>query len=360
MKWLFRAARVLVGPREAFRLIVADQHEAEPGRVGDVLLLMFFVMLGTMPLPVALSVMSYEQGLAVVLGNIVSLYLSFCLMPVVGCMALGLFLAGWYRVKHGWIAVDRILIASLFLWIPVGILGLLGATLQSLNINVIFLPHVPLAYLAKIEAAWWKIVVHLLVSYGWSMYLLRVLYQVIGQEPSKSKPTKTKMAGLFLIGMIGVSYLFGLIFVHANYDDIRPVQVGDPASSFSLPRVGSQQSFTFDDDNEKIMVVKFWATWCPQCVEQMPALEKFAQAHPGVSIVAIHQGDSVEAVSRYVAKQKWQHVVYLVDSNLVVTRAYRVDSLPTYFIISEDEKIVAKHVGHVSEDWLNDKNVLKR
>src|ERR1051325_11151599 len=79
----------------------------------------------------------------------------------------------------------------------------------------------------------------------------------------------------YLKGAI-VVLLAALVFV--IYDGIREkvVVVGDTAASFTIT-TDSGRRISPSDFGGKLLVLNFWATWCPPCVEEMPSLDQFAR-----------------------------------------------------------------------------------
>jgi thiol-disulfide isomerase/thioredoxin len=109
----------------------------------------------------------------------------------------------------------------------------------------------------------------------------------------------------------------------------------------------------------QVVLLDFWATWCPPCREEMPwlvSLEKEFEAK-GVRFVAASEDDERPLVGIY-AKDKVPGLEpYAVFSNAAVVQKYRVAVLPTLYVIGRDGKIVASTHGSTSEwrvrRWLN-------
>lgn len=96
-----------------------------------------------------------------------------------------------------------------------------------------------------------------------------------------------------------------------------------------------------------VVIVDFWATWCPPCRMSLPHLQAISNEYGGrgVKVVAIAMDDQGESVVRpFVAKNKLTFTVLLPDGQ--VDRAFGgVRSLPTTFVIGPDGKVFKKLVG---------------
>lgn len=84
---------------------------------------------------------------------------------------------------------------------------------------------------------------------------------------------------------------------------------------------------------ERALVLHFWATWCPACVEELGALERAAPAcrEHGVRVVALNVGESAEEVARYAASHALALDV-LLDARGEIWRASGARSLPANWL----------------------------
>jgi peroxiredoxin len=96
-----------------------------------------------------------------------------------------------------------------------------------------------------------------------------------------------------------------------------------------------------------VVIVDFWATWCPPCRQSLPHLQAISNEYGGrgVKVVAIAMDNQGESVVRpFVAKNNLTFTVLLPDGQ--VDRAFGgVRSLPTTFVIGPDGMIFRKLVG---------------
>lgn len=343
MKWFWRTGDILLRPRSALERII---HGREGG-IGDVLLLMALFMLGTAPVEVAM-VLSSSGG---VLVKLLSMYVRFCLLPLVVCLALALVLSGIERFRGNKLPIESVMTASAYLWIPVGMLGLLGSMLRALGLDLWFLPHMPLGFFLKTQPPAGMILLRAVCAYGWSAWLVRVLVGVMRAGQAR-EPGGYGRGRFVLGGWVLLAYIIGGVFVGVNYDSIRPVRPGDRARDFELQRADAEGTLGLASLSGRVVVLDFWGTWCPQCVEHMDALLEFARAHPEVAVLAVHQGGTPGGVAGFIKSRNWTGAVFLVDELGMASAAYRAESVPAYFVIGPQGRIRAVRFGVPPRGWL--------
>jgi thiol-disulfide isomerase/thioredoxin len=348
MKWLIRTGGILVAPRRTFRHILHGQE----GGVGDILLLMFLVMLGTAPVESAAIVLGAERGLGSALARLLGMYVHFALTPLLVCVAVALVLVGAERLRGRRVSVEGAVSSCAYLWIPVGMLALLGSILRLLGLDLWLLPHVPLGFFIRAMPPWWMYLLRAVVVLGWSGYLLWILVGVIREEKVRKLRPVPGMARWVLVGWVLLSYAAAAMYVGRNYHQIRPLRAGDRAPDFTLPRADGMGRLTLSSQAGKPVVVEFWADWCSKCITHMPALQAWARTHPDVPVLAIHQGGDMEGVHAFVSERRWKGPVYLVDGQGEASAAYRVDTLPTFVVVHPDGRVAAIRLGAPPQGWL--------
>jgi peroxiredoxin len=126
-----------------------------------------------------------------------------------------------------------------------------------------------------------------------------------------------------------------------------------PAPAFTLKNVAGQE-ISLADFRGKIVVVDFWATWCPPCIYQVPELNKLWLAHREAGDVAVIgvavDVEGVEVVGPWVAEQGVEYPIVMGDETLA--REFGALGFPTMAIVDPDGNIESLHVGLIEFEEL--------
>lgn len=126
----------------------------------------------------------------------------------------------------------------------------------------------------------------------------------------------------------------------------------------ALPELGARgldgQAVKLVDYQGKMIVLNYWATWCPPCREELPVLSLFHEAHKNQDAVVI--GVNFEDISnkKLQAFLDEQMIDYpmLHQAPRPRTAFGRMVGLPTSYIISADQKSVKTHIGPITKKQL--------
>ncbi len=133
----------------------------------------------------------------------------------------------------------------------------------------------------------------------------------------------------------------------AKTDTVPAPQVGFLAPDFTL-KTPLGKSFTLSELRGRPVIVNLWATWCPPCRAEMPALQKLYDEYRdrGLIVLAVNatQQDDVQAIAPFVEKY---HLTFpiLLDETGLAARAYQLRSLPSSYFIGRDGTIREIVVG---------------
>lgn len=126
-------------------------------------------------------------------------------------------------------------------------------------------------------------------------------------------------------------------------------KVGKEAPDFTVPVMASDD-FVLSAQRGKVIVLDFWATWCPPCQASLPALQRVFEHHKGSAdvVVASVNTDNARAqdekVPGYMRMKKFDFPV-LFDRNNAVSLTYNVQSIPTMVVVGRDGKVHSVQVG---------------
>ncbi|MGH2460787.1 MAG: TlpA family protein disulfide reductase [Chloroflexota bacterium] len=157
--------------------------------------------------------------------------------------------------------------------------------------------------------------------------------------------------------LLGVLAFFGLVgfAVWVLQGGMSPAvgvpRVGSSAPNFTLERVDGQK-VSLESYRGRTVIVNFWATWCPPCRSEMPAIDAAAKADPGVVVLAVDLEEGPLPVRAY-AEQLGLSFSPLLDTSGKVTALYHVDSLPSSFFIGADGTVRAINVGAMDQRMID-------
>lgn len=132
----------------------------------------------------------------------------------------------------------------------------------------------------------------------------------------------------------------------------QPDAESDKAPGFSASDLNGH-TWTLDELEGRPVVINFWATWCPPCREELPALQKLADeyADDDLVILLVDVQEPEELVRKYLDARD-VNLPCVLDEDGRLSRRYRVNSFPTNVLIRPDGTIDGRIVGWQGEDHL--------
>ncbi|MDX1364769.1 TlpA family protein disulfide reductase [Arenibacter latericius] len=109
--------------------------------------------------------------------------------------------------------------------------------------------------------------------------------------------------------------------------------------------------FQFESQKEAVVLINFWATWCPPCVAEMPSLQNLYDDYGDKITFMFVTDDHRKKVDAFLEKRNLKLPVYY--SNSPVPNMLSSKLLPTTYIINKEGKIVVAETG--AADWNSDK-----
>jgi len=104
------------------------------------------------------------------------------------------------------------------------------------------------------------------------------------------------------------------------------------------------KTWTLQDLHSKVVLVNFWATWCPPCRKEMPDLEKLYEELKGQGFVILAISDEeADKVNPFVAEQKVTYPI-LLDPGRKVNELFQIEGIPKSFVYDRDGKLVTESI----------------
>ena len=136
---------------------------------------------------------------------------------------------------------------------------------------------------------------------------------------------------------------------------LAPQPVMDKAPAFVLKNLDGKEVASSEYAG-KVVLLNFWATWCPPCQAEIPALNSLHNDYKskGVEVVGISvDEDGPEAVKAFAVQRGIDYPI-LMSSDAVIEAYGGIRGIPTTFLISRDGKIVKKFYGEQTKSKLEE------
>jgi peroxiredoxin len=152
---------------------------------------------------------------------------------------------------------------------------------------------------------------------------------------------------LALLAAAAVAAAFGYARLQQGTGGLR---AGMAAPDFTLPARGGG-TLRLASLRGRVVVLNFWATWCPPCVAEMPSLERLHRAlgQDGLAVLGVSVDEDDEALARFVAKAGLTFPILRDPGGAVAWNAYGTASYPATFVIDASGRIQDSYLG--AAEW---------
>ena len=106
---------------------------------------------------------------------------------------------------------------------------------------------------------------------------------------------------------------------------------------------GENEPYYFSDLRNNVVIVNFWATWCPPCVAEMPELQALHKKYGDRVALVLVTNEKPEVVEAFMEKNEYVMPVFYLASEAPAPLSF--NAFPTTFIISKDGRVVSKKTG---------------
>lgn len=139
-------------------------------------------------------------------------------------------------------------------------------------------------------------------------------------------------------------------FLEAPASYVPPV-FPRPAPGFAMHDLDGNE-VSSDSLKGKVVLLDFWATWCPPCLKDLPKLTELHERYQASGFVVVslsidEADDAVRKVRRAIKRRKARHPVYLDTTDTSAWAAYGVRAVPTQFLIDGMGQIVGQWSGKI-------------
>jgi peroxiredoxin len=167
-----------------------------------------------------------------------------------------------------------------------------------------------------------------------------------GFEPVKARATYKGREYAFCSVKCKVDFL-------KNPEEFLITDEGRPAPAFSLKTIDGQP-VALADFKGKVVLLDFWATFCPPCVDALPELQALHKRYEakGFAVIGVTVDDRLPLVAKATKRAKVTYPV--VQSTPAVWNAYKVNALPSMVLIGRDGNIIKRYGGEADREDMFD------
>lgn len=162
-----------------------------------------------------------------------------------------------------------------------------------------------------------------------------------GFEPVKATATYKGKQYFFCSTQCKVDFL-------KNPEAFLVTDAGKPAPAFNL-KTFDGKSVSLADYRGKVVLLDFWATFCPPCVQALPELQALhaKNASRGFAVVGITVDDRAALVQKATSRAKVGYPI--LKATPEVWNAYKVNALPSLILVGRDGKIIKRYGGEADK-----------
>jgi peroxiredoxin len=172
---------------------------------------------------------------------------------------------------------------------------------------------------------------------------------------TKKGESKKKIVFLSILVLCISLFIIGYV-AKDRKGEKKVITKGDRAPEFRLPALDGR-FVSLSDFKGKVVMVHFWATWCPPCVEEMPTLDRLYQAlrGRGFELITVSVDDAgTDVVTAFMQKNRL-NIPVLMNPDKAISGLYGTFKFPESYILDRSGVVRYKAIG--PRDWGNPENI---
>ncbi len=157
---------------------------------------------------------------------------------------------------------------------------------------------------------------------------------------------------LIVFGVLVIIGVAAALFANSQAPSLSPTQVipgtPKPAPDFMLKLFSGQTITLKDFAGKKPVVINFWASWCPPCRQEAPALAKVSRMYEGrVEFIGVVINDTEANALAFMKEFGISYDNGIDQDN--IARKYRITGIPETFWIDKQGQLVGHWIGAIDE-----------
>jgi len=141
-----------------------------------------------------------------------------------------------------------------------------------------------------------------------------------------------------------------MVFVFLPFS-VSAISVGDTVPSFKARTIDGSKSVALEDYRGKVVLVDFWASWCPPCLKSLPKYDDLRRelGTSNFEIVAINVDENTEDAKKFLAKHPVSYPI-AKDPKGVLPGVFGVKAMPTSYLIDQNGVVQYVHAAFKEGD----------
>lgn len=129
----------------------------------------------------------------------------------------------------------------------------------------------------------------------------------------------------------------------------QEMAIGSEAPDFTA-KLNNGETFTLSDKKGQVILLNFWATWCSNCVKEMPAIEKLYEEYGDqIVIVGVNVGEDEDTIDTFIEAKNYSFPV-VCDTESNISNLYPSAGIPYTVIVGKDGLVTETFLGAKDAD----------